>query len=103
MGDDPRRIRCERHGLRRPAFVCRHLVSGVGLGFLEPRGPQAEDAAGEQSAWCDRCETARLAGGDWTRQSEADAGITMICIDCFEASRARNGRWTAVSRRWGYS
>lgn len=103
MSDDSTRVHCERHGLQKPTFVCRHLVSGVGLGFVEPSGPQDEDASDEQAAWCDHCEQARLAGGGWTAQSEAEAGITLICGACFEASRARNSRWTAVSRRWGYS
>jgi hypothetical protein len=103
MNDDHRRVHCERHGLRKPTFVCTHLVSGVGLGFIEPRGEQEPDASDEQAAWCDQCEEARLAGGGWTARSEAAAGITLICADCFEESRARNSRWTAVSRRWGYS
>jgi hypothetical protein len=103
MNDDPRRIHCDSHGAQRPTFVCRHLVSGVGLGFNEPCGPQDEDASDEQAAWCDHCEEARLAGGGWTAKSEAEAGISLICALCFEASRARNSRWTAVSRRGGYS
>lgn len=103
MSDDNRRVHCERHGLRRPAFVCRHLVSGAGLGFVEPCGEQDPDASDEQAAWCDRCEATRLASGGWTPASEAAAGISLICGDCFDAARARNSRWTAVSRRWGYS
>src|SRR3954464_1470144 len=101
MRDDPRRIRCERHGPQRPTFVCKHLVSGVGLGFVEPQGPQQEDASDEQAAWCDRCEETRLAGGGWTAQSEANAGISLICAACFEVSRARNAHWAAsVARGW---
>ena len=103
MNDDPRRIRCDQHGTQRPTFVCRHLVSGVGLGFIEPQGEQDADASDEQAAWCDQCEEARLAGGGWTAKSEAEAGVSLICAVCFEASRARNVRWTAVSRRWGHS
>ena len=103
MRDDQRRVHCERHGLQKPTFVCQHLVNGVGLGFIEPRGPQDADASDEQAAWCDGCEDARLAGGGWTPRSEAEAGITLICEACFDASRARNSRWTAVSRRWGHS
>jgi hypothetical protein len=64
-------------------------------------GEQDADASDEQAAWCDQCEEARLAGGGWTAKSEAEAGITLICAVCFEESRARNSRWTAVSRRWG--
>jgi hypothetical protein len=103
MADDPRRIHCVRHGARNPAFVCRHLVDGVGLGFVEPCGPQDADASDEQAAWCDACEDARLAGGGWTDRSETEAGITLVCGECFEASRARNSRWTAAARRWGHS
>lgn len=83
--------------------MCRHLVTGVGLGFVEPCGPQDADASDEQAAWCDACEEARLARGGWTPASEAAAGISLICDGCFEAARARNSRWTAVSRRWGRS
>lgn len=100
MNDDSRRVRCDRHGAQRPTFVCRHLVSGVGLGFVEPFGEQDADASDEQAAWCDRCEEARLAAGGWTDTSEAQAGVTMICAACFEASRARNSRWMDVARGW---
>ncbi|WP_165183891.1 hypothetical protein [Caulobacter soli] len=80
--------------------MCQHLVEGVGLGFNEPYGKQDEDASDEQAAWCDRCEEARLAGGGWTPQSEAQAGISLICAVCFEASRARNTHWMAAERGW---
>ncbi len=67
--------------------MCRHLVDGVGLGFVEPCGPQDADASDEQAAWCDACEEARLAGGGWTPASEARPG----CPDLRRMLRGRAG------------
>jgi len=82
-------VSCITHGERRPAFVCHHLVHGVGIGFITPNDGTDHD---EQTAWCASCEEVRAAEGCWNDRSEANARVTMICSGCFEASRNRNFR-----------
>ena len=85
------RVHCREHGLRYATFVCRHLVSGNGLGFFAPdRTPISEHESDEQCAWCAECERVRQRQGGWDDVSEAFAGITMICDTCFDAARLRN-------------
>ena len=86
-----KRVHCHEHGDRYPTFVCRHLVSGSGLGFYTPnRSPASEEESDEQCAWCADCEQVRRRQGGWDDVSEAFAGVTLICDACFEASRLRN-------------
>jgi hypothetical protein len=89
--DKSRRVYCGEHGDRRPTFVCRHLVRGSGLGFYTPIGPPvSDDESDEQCAWCEACEQVRQRQRGWDDESEAFAGVTMICDACFEMSRIRN-------------
>ena len=85
------RVQCATHGERFPAFVCRHLVRGSGLGFYESNRPrQPHDESDERCAWCGACEQARREAGGWNDESEKAAGITLICDACFDAARSRN-------------
>ena len=94
MSRETRIVDCGQHGQRRPTFVCKHLVRGSSLGFLEPnREPVSPEESDEQCAWCDECERVRQEQRGWNDVSEAFAGITMICDLCFEAARARNRRY----------
>lgn len=81
---------CPNHGEGAPAFVCRHLVGGSGLGFIEPFGEQAPDASEELAAWCNECENVRRQRGGWDDASEGFAAVTLICSGCFENARIRN-------------
>jgi hypothetical protein len=86
MGEE-RVVHCGSHGARRPAFVCRHLVRGSGLGFFAP-----EDPVDDLQAWCGECERVRERRGGWDDESEGFARITLICDLCYEAARARNAQ-----------
>jgi len=93
-----KRLICGTHGERYATFVCRHLVRGAGLGFVEPnRSPASDDESDEQCAWCLECETVRRHQGGWNDISEKFAGVTFICDACFDASRKRNERAAAES------
>ena len=81
---------CADHGEAAPAVVCKHLVHGSGLGFIEGMGEQEPDATEELAAWCNACETVRQQHGGWNEASEAVASITLICENCFVLSRTRN-------------
>lgn len=82
-------MECRCHGERRPAFICKHLQYGEGLGFNQPNEALEEDWP-FQNAWCDECENVLLAEGEWNDRSEGFAGILAICDGCFEEIKARN-------------
>lgn len=83
-----RTINCVRHGDKREAFVCEHLVSGGQLGFYYDR----EDLRNPYpDAWCSACERVRLEhGGTWNDESEALIKVKLVCGDCYQEIKARN-------------
>src|SRR2546423_11297000 len=83
-------VHCPKHGEKRPASVCQHLVRGSGRGFFTPNRPPTEEESAEQAAWCSDCERVRQDERGWNDVSEGYAGVTMICAACFEAARRRN-------------
>jgi hypothetical protein len=82
-----RSVTCETHGPRRPAFVCRHLVQGSGLGFFTP-----DDPGDDLEAWCGECDQVLERCGGWDDESEKFTGVTLVCDLCFAAARRRNSR-----------
>jgi len=83
-------VHCARHGDRREAFVCDHLLHGAGQGFFT-----AEELGNPHpDAWCSVCEKIRLtyggADGEWNNESEALIKIRLVCGDCYEEIKARN-------------
>ena len=88
MGDPEKTLHCREHGAAYATFVCRHIATGSRQGFnygnLEDPRPDA---------WCDACDRALMEhGGEWNDVSEAFAGITLICSECYDRARARNER-----------
>ncbi len=81
-------VSCARHGDRREAFVCRHLLHGSGLGFI-----QADDAQDNPcpDAWCSNCERVRQThGGEWPEDSQTLTPIALVCGDCYQEIKAKN-------------
>ena len=94
MGDPEKRLECRDHGEAYATFVCQHIAVGTGQGFnygnLEDPRPDA---------WCDACDLVLMAcGGEWNDSSEALAGVTMICSECYDRARLRNERPGPSSR-----
>lgn len=82
-----RQVVCDDHGRTAPAYVCKHLVTGKGLGFFA--GEETEEA--RPDAWCSKCEKVRIAeGGEWNDRSYDFAGISLICTSCYDQARERN-------------
>ena len=85
-------VECQTHGEQERTFVCQHLVdslsTGLNIGFFwshEPRG----------DAWCSQCEEMRIReggeSGDWNDQSQAFAGIQILCGCCYDRVKVQNG------------
>ncbi len=87
MSDPTESVTCASHGNGYATYVCQHLVRGRSLGFCQA---EATDDP-RPDAWCKECEQVRIKyGGDWTDESEAFAGITMVCSSCYDVVRRRN-------------
>jgi hypothetical protein len=89
------RVHCGRHGPSGCAYVCQHVVRGAGLGFYaancpNPDDPVADDGDDCPNGWCEECERKQRQCGGWTDESEAFAGVTLVCIHCFDEIRRRN-------------
>jgi hypothetical protein len=85
-------VECPKHGEQDSTFVCRHIVSslrtGSPVGFIQsvenPEDPRPD-------AWCSECEKVRIEeGGEWNDQSEAFAGVTLLCGACYDEARELN-------------
>jgi hypothetical protein len=83
------RMECKRHGIQKPAFICKHLQFGEGLGFIEAGGePDPEFPFKE--AWCGECDAIRMEQGEWNDVSEGHAKIMAICEGCYNEIKLRN-------------
>ena len=85
MSDKNEKVECRNHGTSYATFVCHHLLTGQGLGFIcvdDPNDPQPD-------AWCSECEKVRSAEGSWNDTSEA-AQVSLLCAGCYEVVKRRN-------------
>lgn len=88
MSDADQKIECE-HGGSLATYVCRHVRDGIACGY---HFDEADKDDAWPDAWCDRCEHARAAAGEWTEALEDEAEIAAICTHAYEAARERNRR-----------
>ncbi len=89
VDESTRTTRCREHGQVREAFVCRHLVNALmepppeRIGFFRP-DPDVGETSDELEGWCAACEVIRRRVGGWNDESEAYAGVTLICSECYD-------------------
>jgi hypothetical protein len=83
-------VHCDRHGDRREAYVCDHLLQGTRQGFFagdDPGNPHPD-------AWCSKCEQIRStyggSDGEWNEKSIALLKVRLVCGDCYEEIKERN-------------
>lgn len=84
-------VECAEHGTRQATYVCQHLVQS--LADLQPRGFWWADDPGNPypHPWCSLCEEkVRSTNGEWTDESEAFAGVTLLCDQCYDVARELN-------------
>ena len=82
-------MECQKHGDKSPAFICKHLQYGVGIGFHELEEiPDPEWPF--KNAWCSACEEMAIEQGGWNETSEGFAQPVAICEGCYEEIRQRN-------------
>lgn len=89
--DDQRYVECDAHGKQLATYVCQHIVQTLRDNI--PRGFwSAEPEPGQlyPDSWCSACEAMANEAGEWNDETEAKAGITLICSACYERARALN-------------
>jgi hypothetical protein len=84
-------VECSEHGPQEATFVCRHVV-----GSLRDRQPvgfwTSDREVPRPDAWCSACQkVVQAAGGEWDDDSEAFAGVTLLCGACYDEARRLNG------------
>ncbi len=83
------RMECSRHGVKPPAFICKHLQYGVGIGFYEPEY-ETDPECPFKNAWCAECESFAIEHGGWNDVSDSFAKVMPICEGCYEEIKQRN-------------
>lgn len=84
-------IHCIEHGEQQATFVCQHIVQT--LRDTVPRGFWTSDNPDNPrpDAWCDACEArVQETGGEWDDESEAFAGVSLLCGACYDRAVAIN-------------
>ncbi len=84
-------MECSIHGDKRPAFICKHLFGGEGLGFIESEEP-VDPEWPFKNAWCSECNKVLEREGQWNDMSENFAGVMAICEGCYQDIKKRNNR-----------
>jgi hypothetical protein len=93
MNEEESNIFCELHGERQTTFVCEHLAESLCTG--QPVGFWCADDYDNPypDAWCSECEAVvQKRHGEWDDVSEAFAGITLLCSDCYNQAKELNFR-----------
>lgn len=91
-------VECSTHGKQQATYVCQHIVQTLhdekarGFWWAEDLGNPRPDA------WCSACEeTVQESNGEWTDESEAFAGVKLLCGACYDRAREIN---LGPNKRW---
>ena len=102
MTDEERFVECEKHGKQQETFVCQHIIQT--LQDNKPRGfCWADDPEKPRpDAWCSECESrVQATDGEWTDDSEAFAGVKLLCSECYNKAKEINMELKNNSSRFG--
>ncbi|MDX1757165.1 MAG: hypothetical protein R3175_14000 [Marinobacter sp.] len=98
MTDKTPYVECCKHGRQQATFVCQHIVQSLQDG--KPRGfwwSQESPDNPRPDAWCSECEEVVNRVGEWNDESEAFAGVRLLCGACYDRAKALNA---ARNRHW---
>lgn len=84
-------VECPEHGCQQATYVCQHIVQGLAErrtnGFWASDNPDNP----RSDAWCTACnELLNEKGGDWNDETEAYAGVKLLCGACYDRARDAN-------------
>lgn len=84
-------VECASHGAQPAAFVCQHVARSLRTGRPVGFFWSSYTSTPRPDAWCRECEErVQRTGGEWTDESEADLGVTLVCGSCYDRVRALN-------------
>ncbi len=89
--DDTTEKPLRKHGAKRMAITCRHIVRFIESANGKPVGfhQAPSDKKPFPDAWCTACDKALAkANGEWTPQVLERAGFRQLCPCCYEFARA---------------
>lgn len=84
-------VECCEHGEQQATYVCQHIVQSLRDG--QPRGFWSSEASPDNprpDSWCDECEAVVNRVGEWNDESEAFAGVTLLCGACYDRAKQMN-------------
>ena len=91
MSNNEHVVECAEHGEQQATYVCQHIVQtlkdGKARGFWwadDPDNPRPD-------AWCSECEAkVQETNGEWNDESEAFAGVKLLCGACYDRAKQIN-------------
>ena len=82
-------VECSTHGKQQATFVCQHIILSLQDG--KPRGFwSAETEELRPDSWCSECEDLVNEVGEWNDETEAFAGVSLLCGACYDKAKAMN-------------
>ncbi len=92
MSDEYKFVECCTHGKQQATYVCQHIVQtlkdGKSRGFWSAEPEQGNE---RPDSWCTACEEmVNSLGGEWNDESEAFAGVTLLCGACYDRAKELN-------------
>lgn len=97
MSDEGHYVECCEHGKQQATYVCQHIVQSLRDG--KPRGFWSSEESLENprpDSWCSACEDVVNRAGEWNDESEAFAGVKLLCGACYDRAKLMN----PVNRKW---
>jgi hypothetical protein len=87
--DQTTKVKCDTHGSRTPAVVCRHMINAGNevVGFVE-NNSDPDDL----QAWCDQCEAFFVREGELTEAFRTFNDFAVVCDFCYANYRDRHSR-----------
>lgn len=98
MIDEERYVECCEHGKQPATFVCQHIVQSLRDG--KSRGFWSSEESPDNprpDSWCSECEEVVNRVGEWNDESEAFAGVKLLCGACYDRAKAMNSR---ENKKW---
>lgn len=87
MTSDTNTISCDTHGETYRTFICGHLAANSTQRWFCNLPSEADPWP---DAWCEKCEAALIAEGEWNERSEAELDLKLICHCCYESMMAQS-------------
>lgn len=91
MDEENKMVECNEHGVQQATFVCQHVIQSLRDNI--PRGFWSAEESPENprpDSWCTECEELVNSVGEWNDETEAFAGVTLLCGACYDRAKEMN-------------